>query len=447
MEAIRSFLISGIVSAALLSPSARADVVRAAPSDSFVNFLGVQGHLHREGTIWETQAATLRARVGEIGIRYMRTQIRTSSVAHESAAALFGEHGVRLNVVFHPLRSDGSLNPTQIDSYLAFLRDQVGVEKILSIEGPNEYSSTKYDGNADWATELRGFQNQLYSAVKADSRLNSLPVVAPSIWRRIESDYNELGNLGNAADLGNLHYFNGGRKPTRYNRVRFFGDEGIESRMDRAISNARITTPGKRVFVTEARYNVFEGAPVLLHVPERTAAKYVLRLVSEFFVRQDRVAKAFIASLIDGKGVENQYGLLRRDLSRRPAFFAVKNAIKILSDEGPNFSPGRLTYTLSGDLSHIHFGILQKRDRRFYLMIWNDAVSWDQERLVETNPPSRRLTLDVSEHRFRTMRLYLPTALDLADPNRGALPIQTIASPRAVVLSVPDHVLIAEMIP
>jgi hypothetical protein len=125
----------------------------------------------------------------------------------------------------------------------------------------------------------------------------------------------------------------------------------------------------------------------------------------------------------------------------------VKNTIKILSDPGPSFSPGSLTYTLSGNLFGIHRTVLQKRDRRFYLMIWNDAVSWDHIRLVEEHPPDRQLTLDVSQHRFQTMKVYRPTALGLSDPNRGALPVRTINAPRTVVLSVPDHVLIAEMIP
>jgi hypothetical protein len=74
-------------------------------------------------------------------------------------------------------------------------------------------------------------------------------------------------------------------------------------------------------------------------------------------------------------------------------------------------------------------------------------VSWDRLAQRDLDPPLRRLTLDVSQHRFRALRSYSPTALDLADPNQGALPIRTINRPRTIVLRVPDHVRIVELIP
>jgi hypothetical protein len=45
------------------------------------------------------------------------------------------------------------------------------------------------------------------------------------------------------------------------------------------------------------------------------------------------------------------------------------------------------------------------------------------------------------------MNIYHPTALGMPDPNRGAQPIKVINAPGSVVLTVPDHLMVLEMIP
>jgi hypothetical protein len=216
--------------------------------------------------------------------------------------------------------------------------------------------------------------------------------------------------------------------------------------MDLAISNAQITRPDSPVFVTETGFSIQTGSPEETHVPERVAAKYLPRLLSEFFMRRSNVQRTYIYSLVDSPS-DHPKGLLRKDMTRRPAFYAVKNTIALLKDKGPPFPTGSLTYTLSGDLTNIHHFVLQKRDQRFYLVIWNDVRSWDRLQFIELNPPAREVTLNLSSPSFKTVKIYRPTALDLADPNQGVLPVRTLAAPRSIVLRVPDHILIVEMIP
>ena len=43
-------------------------------------------------------------------------------------------------------------------------------------------------------------------------------------------------------------------------------------------------------------------------------------------------------------GPEGAFGLLRNDVSEKPAFRAVKNLITILSDKGPDFEVGSMNY-------------------------------------------------------------------------------------------------------
>jgi hypothetical protein len=430
----------------LLSTAAAAATVKAVESDRFVDFIGVQGSLDAEDAIWGSGATTWKARLAELGIRYMRTSIRTSTAARDKAKAIYNELGVRLNVVINPRRADGSLNANQIAPFMDFLRNQVGMEKVSSIEGPNEFSSTKYKGNADWVTELRSFQAKLYQNAKGDPRSRPVPVTAPTVWRRILEDYNALGSLGDSADNGTLHYYNGGRKPSRYKLERYFGDEiGIESPMDLAISNAQITRPNSPVYVTETGFNIQTGDVGETLVPERVAAKYIPRLFSEFFLRRSVVQRVYLYALVDSS--DHHFGLVRKDMTRRPSFYAVKNLIALLSDKGPSFTTGSLTYNLSGNLANIHHFVAQKRDGRFYLVIWQDVRSWDRVQFVELFPPPADVKLDISAHHFRTVKTYRPTALDLADPNQGVLPVRTLNAPNTVTLKVPDHVVVVEMIP
>jgi hypothetical protein len=217
--------------------------------------------------------------------------------------------------------------------------------------------------------------------------------------------------------------------------------------VDVAIQNARITSPNKRIFVTETGYNMQTPlAPWL--TPERVYAKYALRLIGDFFLRRALVEKIFFFSLIDSPNTVEKYGFLRGgDLVPRPVFFAVKNLIRIISDKGPGFATKVLNYGLTGDLSGIRRIFLQKRDGRFYLLIWNDVDSYDRRTLRELNPPARQLVLNVSQHHFARLNIYDPTALGMADPNRGALPVQSVNSPGSVTLHVPDRLMVVEMVP
>jgi hypothetical protein len=78
-------------------------------------------------------------------------------------------------------------------------------------------------------------------------------------------------------------------------------------------------------------------------------------------------------------------------------------------------------------------------------MIWQDAESYDRKSATEKIIPARRLMLDVSAHGFNKMNVYHPTALGMSDPNNGALPVDSVSSPRIVPIDVPDHVMIIEL--
>jgi hypothetical protein len=339
---------------------------------------------------------------------------------------------MRTSATINVVKSDCTFDRVKATAILNYMRDVVGPEKFYAVEGPNEYNQKCKTGA--WATRLRDFQKWLYTAVKSDPKLKDLTVLAPSIYKRIVAKYYAVGDIGASADNGNLHYYNGANKPTIYMR------SGVPASIDMAIADAQIMVPGKKVAVTETGYYVNEGSPTATQVPDSVAAKYIPRLITELFRRRDKVSLVNVYTLIDDVGT-NQYGLLRgADLSKRSAYGAVQNLMNLVSDPGIEFVPGTLDYTLDGALDDVGHFLLQKRDGRFLLVIWQDAVSYDTVALAEASVSPRPLSLNIAGQTFSTINVYHPT---LGPDIAASLSSPVFPFP----LAVPDHVTVVELVP
>ncbi|UJR18980.1 hypothetical protein I4U23_022109 [Adineta vaga] len=123
-------------------------------------------------------------------------------------------------------------------------------------------------------------------------------------------------------------------------------------------------------------------------VSEEANGKYTLQIFAEFFHMYELVDQAL-------PGMEGLFGLLRNNLTEKPAFRAIKYLISVLNDKGPNFFPNTLTYTLTGNLTNVRQLIFQKRNGEFYLMIWNEVSSWDVSRKFDLYPLPQQLHLNL----------------------------------------------------
>jgi hypothetical protein len=402
----------------------------ARPADSVVDSIGLVAHLNWGGTVWDTGFPKYEPLFGELGVRYIRTQ--ASSGAKSKIDTLYSKYGTRFTFTMMTKDANDRLDASQLSSKLNYIRDSIGVNKVIAIEGPNEYNDRR-DWLPNWDEDVRNYQAQLYAKVKGDAALKVLPVVGPSIWYRIHEDFVKIGNIDQSVDIPNLHYYTFGRKPTLFREK----DGNVSLPMDEAINWAKILAPSAPcVWVTETGY---DGS-----TNERVAAKYMLRMYLEFYNRCGNMSgKVFQYNLLDDT---KAFGMLRADFSRRPVFYAVKNLIKLLSDKGAAFTPSPLAHSLAGDMTNIHKTVLQKRDGKFYLAIWQDVDSETSTR-GEAIVPVRNLTLDVSKHNFSKMNVYFPSGVGMSDPNNGSLPSQSVTSPSVVNINVPDQVMILELIP
>jgi hypothetical protein len=82
----------------------------------------------------------------------------------------------------------------------------------------------------------------------------------------------------------------------------------------------------------------------------------------------------------------------------------------------------------------VHSTLLQKRDGRFYLALWQELLSWNHKTKSDISVPTRAVTLTLP--RSASFRVYKPSV--------GATPAQQ-ASGTSVTVQVPDEIVIVEI--
>ena len=135
---------------------------------------------------------------------------------------------------------------------------------------------------------------------------------------------------------------------------------------------------------------------------------------------------------------EANFGMLRWNGEPKPAYTAIKNLIALLRDPGPAFTPGTLEFSINGDVEPARHILLQKRDGRFYLLLWINAVSYETKTKQDvkfTPQPTRIL--------FAKPMASAKTYTPLTGPD----PVAIVGQTTELLLQVPDHVLVVELQP
>lgn len=413
------------------------DLTRAASqpaksAESFIDSVGVNTHLGYFDTAYGDYPL-IKDKLSTLGVRHIRDGAylssdpdynRTIYDRYKDLAAL----GIRANLIVDPRAENLSrLYPSKLAEIASLAGDA-----LESFEGPNEYDIS---GDGDWVNVLRAYQWSLYAAARSDPSTASIPVIGPSLTSR--EAYEALGDLSADLDYGNIHSYPGGTNP---------GSQVLADNMEYAKS----TSGGKPLMATETGYhNVAPSPNGHRGTPEEIAGKYVPRLYLEYFNRG--IPRTYVYELIDqwpkdrdGDGSDDQdpesnFGLLRNDGSEKPAYTALKNLIGLLEDPGPSFTPGSLGYSLSGDTADVRQTLLQKRDGRFYLILWQEAPGYyDPNAGREIPVPANRVTLTFDQP-IQQATTYLP--------NVSAAPVEQQNAPEQLTLDVPDSPLVVEITP
>lgn len=384
---------------------------RAKPADTFIDSIGIATHLRYSDTSYARFGDVVEPRLRELGLRHIRDGGNNSDMYAKMRK--LATYGIKSTLVMDP--RDGITPQNVVDQI------KQALPAVEAVEGPNEWDANPtmtYKGKS-FPEGLREYQADLYRAVKGDPATANLPVLVPSMAQPENGEI--VGSLAEFSDFGNMHSYAGGGIPS------FDFDR-------RWLPLTRQYVGNRPIIATETGYNTALNDLNNPHkgIAEQVAAKYVPRTFLEFFNRG--VKRTFLYELMDQRlapDVENNFGIIRADGTPKPAFYALRNMIRVLNDTPGSTANGELSYYFGGDVKDLRHLLLQKSNGEFYLVMWLNAASTEATK-------TQRVTVNLL-----TPTQEAATFL----PNRSDTATATFATPSRVTLDVPDAPIILKVVP
>jgi hypothetical protein len=356
----------------------------ALPADAFVNSIGVSVHLPYTDTVYGRQAEII-ARLRELGISHVRDGMPLGRPALLQGLPALRAAGIRATLV-------GEIDRDPKASVAESVAVMGGA--IDAFEAPNELDNVAISGAPDWPEKLRAYMPALASAVRHQAP--GVAVVGPSL---IDSG-NRTKLPRNLPGMFNGHPYSGGVEP--------------EPALTQALLERRRATPHRPAVFTEAGYhNALHATTGQAPVSEDAAAIYIPRLLMTAFGAG--VKRTFVYEFADEKpdpgltDPEQHFGLLRNDLSPKPAFTAVQTMIRAVEDSsGPASSP-HLGWRLDGHGYEVKRLTLERRDGSRVIALWRPVSVWDIQERHPIDPGQVRVRLRFGGFGARDVTVWRPS--------------------------------------
>ena len=315
---------------------------------SFINTLGVNTHIDFNAYGYQN-LSTVESALNYLGVRNVR-----DSGQNTSDLNTWLQVSQATGVKFDDYMPEGS--PAAMQNALT-LANQLANEGILNfLEGGNEEDDAYAASQGNTLVYTAQFQQQVY----ATGHSLGLPVINMSFgsgWTAAnnwQGDYGAVGNLAAYADYGNAHtYPNAGQTP--------------DSAIQQINALAPLAAAGRPVITTEIGWDnaTFSQAAV---------AQYVVDAALDG-IKDGDVKMYYYALFDDGSG---QFGLMNQDGTPKPAGTALHDLTTLLADNGANaanFTPGSLSFTLSGNVATDNTLLIQKSDGSDWLALWDETAA------------------------------------------------------------------------
>jgi hypothetical protein len=443
--------------------------VNAKTSDSFVDSIGVNTHW-AQAFSWKAFAGEWTAGLAELGIRHMRTTAITGGQIaggesqrisdpnartriRNACAAVAG--GAKMNIIVGQYWGNGpapghNLNTFPISEELDAI-NTLGLDVVESISGPNEWDNnhegispkSAHTTDLRWADHLATYTQNLRSAIVG--RGWTQEILSADVLR--DDSHAALAARGIAAhyDTQNIHIYPVGNN--RYpedpaTAINSWTSASHLNRINAQTNNGYNTKP--RV-ITEHGWIAQQTWNGDGQSNENSKAKYLIRGSLYYFSQGFK--RSYIYCLGEQASTERNIALMSTDWSgstpvtiKTKAFHTVRDTLALLRDQGntANFTPSSLTYTL-GSSPNVNSLVLQKRDGRFYLVLWRGMNSYDYATNTEVAvaPVNTTLTFPSSMPLVRQFRPY----------SNGQSVVTQASNVTSVSVSIPDHPLIIEITP
>jgi hypothetical protein len=305
---------------------------------------------------------------------------------------------------------------------------------IAAIEGPNEIDNfpITYRGLKGSAAGL-ALQRDLYA------RVHSMPELAGvAVYDVTGYDPKLVSTRADSADYANQHvYPQNGEQP-------IWNANGDKWMLAAIHNGQKVQLP---LVITEFGYfSLPQSGWYMLGVDEPTQAKGVLNGYMD--AAAAGVKRLYVYELLDQKpdpehkNDEMHYGFFRNDNSPKPVAQAVRNLTSILNASTAQRTSAAarstLAYTLSGMPESANSLLLQKKDGRFVLVLWNETLIWDRATAKPLASQPVSVNVDFGANAKR---------VDLYDPLVSATPLESHQNVSQLTISVPDHVILLEITP
>jgi hypothetical protein len=323
-------------------------------AEALVDSIGVSVHLNYVDTAYGRQAEVVD-RLRELGVRHIREAMPTPPVG-PLADGLRAVRRIGLDATLGT--GDVNVPPARAVADSLVVMDG----SVAAFEGPNELDNSD---DPRWPEKLAAYMPRLEAAVREQAP--GVPVIGPSF---VNPDSRRLLPAG-LPGISNLHPYPGGRPPEPVLREALRELGGV---------------PPRGVFFTETGYhNALEDATEQPPVSERVAAVYLPRLLVTAFGAG--VRRTYVYELLDEKpdpgltDLQQHFGLLRNDLSRKPAFTAIRTMITALrTSPGAPRDGGQLRWRLEASGGEtVNRLTLRRTDGSHVIALWRPVSVWDRD--------------------------------------------------------------------
>jgi hypothetical protein len=363
---------------------------RELSAEGLADSIGVSVHLNSTDTAYRRRDELL-TRLKQLGIRHIRSPVPSPPGGALTAGLLAARAGgIRATLGTGDIDRDPAL--AVVDSLT------VMGTSIDAFEGPNELDNS---GDPAWAATLSRYMPAFAAAIERQAP--SVPLIGPSLVHPDSRQQLPRDLPG----LLNDHPYPGGKPP-----------EPVLGDALRRLAKA----PGRRpiIFSETGYHNAMRDDDPHRPVSERAAAVYMPRLLLTAYGAG--VRRTYIYELLDEKrdpglqDLQQHFGLVRYDMSPKPAFTAVRTLIAVLrASSGGSSSQRPLRWRLEGDgTGDVQRLTFVRRDGSRVLALWRAVSVWDRDELRDVRPPSLRAELRLSRRArdvtvWRPSRSMLPT--------------------------------------
>lgn len=412
---------------------------QAKMADSFVDSIGVCCHFSEQSSPYYMQTTQAISAFQRSRIRHARdnswSQSDPGNAKRAALISAMSSIGIRLGFNLYCEMDCGDSTHTVVPMLQQNLSSWIAASNIDSFEGPNEHTGAwACSPTNEFNIQLQGYQPSLYAKVRASASYSNLPVIGPSIYDYSGVCAAAIGNLTNSMTYANHHSYPVGMMPSwNINR----GNTTAINLSNQPYTAAMFLMNGVMpVMVTETGYytslsNSGDGTT------EAQGGKYYSRLFFEYY--NSGAVRTYAYELFDEPwravtneplgGKEANFGLIRSNGTDKPAFTAIINEIALLEDRGSAFTPGNLDYSVSVSNIRLHHTLLQKRDKRFYLVLWLEYSYWESF----SNLP---LTLSFSKQAVK---------INQYDPLTSSNAVASVINTNSYSITVSDKAVILEL--